>query len=257
DPHRRPRRGHPRARRGGRRHRADPRLPAGDAGAGRQGARARRHPQGGLRGDARRAGPRLRALADLRALPALRRVPALGRALRHRAAGHLDRRTRPRGLGPAPGLTPRKARSDMPNPPHPPGMRTPVLVLGAGPVGQTAALLLARWGLEPIVLDGAPERDPVGSKAIVQQRDVLDVWHTGGAGAVAEEGLTWDTARTFYRDRELFATRLHDRGASPLPPFVNLSQARTEEILDARLAEEGIGVRWNHRLTGIEQDPGG
>ena len=39
----------------------------------------------------------------------------------------------------------------------------PVVVIGNGPVGQTTALLLARWGLPVIVLDARPERDMVGS----------------------------------------------------------------------------------------------
>ena len=51
-----------------------------------------------------------------------------------------------------------------------------VLVLGNGPVGQTAALLLARWGIPVTILDARAERDPIGSKAICQQRDVLEVW---------------------------------------------------------------------------------
>ncbi|MFL1438764.1 FAD-dependent monooxygenase, partial [Nocardiopsis protaetiae] len=130
----------------------------------------------------------------------------------------------------------------------------PVLVLGAGPVGQTAALLLARRGVPVRIVDSRPERDAIGSKAICQQRDVLDVWDWVGAGEVAAEGLTWDTARTFYRDSELFSVRLADPGASPLPPFVNISQSRTEEILDRRLAEAGVAVSWDHTVIGIEQD---
>jgi 2-polyprenyl-6-methoxyphenol hydroxylase-like FAD-dependent oxidoreductase len=52
----------------------------------------------------------------------------------------------------------------------------PVAVIGNGPVGQTTSLLLARWGIPVVILDGRPERDAVGSKAICQQRDVLDIW---------------------------------------------------------------------------------
>jgi len=133
----------------------------------------------------------------------------------------------------------------------------PVVVLGNGPVGQTAALLLARWGVPTIVLDQRAERDLVGSKAICQQRDVLDVWESVGA-RVAELGVTWTTARTFYRDQELFAVTMTDPGHSPLPPFVNISQCRTEQLLDECMAASPlIDVRWGHGVESVRQDSGG
>lgn len=135
----------------------------------------------------------------------------------------------------------------------------PVLVIGAGPVGQTTALLLARWGLPVIVVDTRPERDLVGSKALVQQRDVIDVWSAVGAGdEIAAQGVTWTTGRTMYRDRELFATQWVDRGASPLPAFVNISQSRTEALLDEQIARQPlIDVRWDHEVIDLTQDDHG
>src|SRR6516164_6969643 len=138
-------------------------------------------------------------------------------------------------------------------------MAPPVAVLGNGPVGQTTALMLARWGVPVVLLDQRPHRDAVGSKSIVQQRDVLDAWEAVGAGRrIAEEGLTWTTARTFYRDAELFTVTFAGPGRSAFPPFVNISQTRTEQILDECIAAQPlISVRWDHRVTGLAQDADG
>jgi 3-(3-hydroxy-phenyl)propionate hydroxylase len=139
------------------------------------------------------------------------------------------------------------------------GATEPVVVLGCGPVGQTAALLLARWGVPTVVLDRRPERDLVGSKAICQQRDVLEIWEAVGAGArIAAEGVTWTTARTFHRGEELFSLTFTDPGRSAFPPFVNISQARTEVLLDERIAAEPlVDVRWGHRVVDLAQDGAG
>ncbi len=135
----------------------------------------------------------------------------------------------------------------------------PVLVLGAGPVGQTTALLLARWGVPTIVLDRRPERDVVGSKAICQQRDVLDVWEAVGAGRrIADEGVTWTTARTFFRDAELFSYEFQETGRPAFPPFVNISQCRTEQILDECIAAEPlVDLRWGNQVVEVDQDDTG
>ena len=136
---------------------------------------------------------------------------------------------------------------------------SPVIVVGNGPVGQTVSLLLARWGVPVVLLDQRPFRDPAGSKSIVQQRDVLDIWDAVGAERrIADEGVTWTIARTFYRDRELFNYTFADAGQSAFPPFINISQTRTEQILDERIAAEPlIDVRWDHHVTGLEQDSEG
>lgn len=135
----------------------------------------------------------------------------------------------------------------------------PVAVLGAGPVGQTTALLLARWGVPSVVLDQRDERDRVGSKAICQQRDVLDIWESVGAGArIAGEGVTWTTARTFHRGAELFSYAFDEPGHPAFPPFVNISQTRSEEILDELIADEPlVDLRWSHRVSNVDQDDDG
>ncbi|UYP18602.1 FAD-dependent monooxygenase [Rhodococcus sp. Z13] len=131
-----------------------------------------------------------------------------------------------------------------------------VAVVGNGPVGQTTALLLARWGIRVVLLDGRPERDPIGSKAICQQRDVLEVWEAVGVGRrIADEGVTWEIARTFHRDTELFAQPFVDHGRSEFPPFVNISQTRTEQLMDEAIAAQpSIDVRWDHTVTSVDQD---
>ncbi|MGL5930175.1 MAG: FAD-dependent monooxygenase, partial [Dermatophilaceae bacterium] len=153
-----------------------------------------------------------------------------------------------------PAPEPTTTRPALPRP-----AATPVVVVGAGPVGQSAALLLARWQVPVILLDARPQRDPVGSKALCHARDILDVWESVGAGAtLAADGVTWDTARTYYRDAEISRWTFTDTGRSPFPPFVNVGQQRVEEVLDARLAAEPlVDVRWGHEVIGIDQDDDG
>ena len=135
----------------------------------------------------------------------------------------------------------------------------PVVVVGNGPVGQTTALLLARWGIPTILLDAQGHRTPVGSRSICQQRDVLDIWDSVGAGrAIADEGVTWRVARTYFREHELFHLTFSDHGSSPFPPWVNIGQARVEQLLDERIADSPlVEVRWGTTVTGVTQDPDG
>lgn len=137
--------------------------------------------------------------------------------------------------------------------------RTQVVVVGNGPVGQTAALLLNRWGVDCIVLDRRQKRDVIGSKAICQQRDVLDVWESVGTGhKIAAEGVTWDHATTLYQGKKLFTQPFVDTGRSVFPPFVNISQTRTEEILDEQIARAAhVTPLWDHGVEQIEQDADG
>lgn len=134
-------------------------------------------------------------------------------------------------------------------------MGSGVVVVGAGPVGMATALGLARAGVDSVLLDAAQGLTGEGSKAICVQRDVLDVLDRLGVGRqIAGEGVSWTLGRTYFRSRELFQTRL-PMGDAFFPPFVNLPQCRTEELLLAAVAAHPrVTLRWGCELTGLRQD---
>jgi 3-(3-hydroxy-phenyl)propionate hydroxylase len=135
---------------------------------------------------------------------------------------------------------------------------TPVIVVGGGPTGLTAALELAYRAVPSIVLAAGRQRSD-GSRAIALHRTALAVWERLGCAApMLAQGVAWRARHTFYRDRELYTQLMPTATSGALPTFLNLQQYRTEDHLIRRVASEPlIHLRWQHQVVGVAQDESG
>ncbi len=134
----------------------------------------------------------------------------------------------------------------------------PVLIVGAGPTGMTAALDLAHYGMPSIVLDEDHKLSD-GSRAIAYHHTALAVWEKLGAGEqILKKGVPWTVRHTFYRNKELYTQVFPRPPQGMLPRFLNLQQFYVEQFLYDRIQATGlIDMRWDHRVTGLRQDAGG
>ncbi|MFF4527318.1 FAD-dependent oxidoreductase [Streptomyces bluensis] len=132
-----------------------------------------------------------------------------------------------------------------------------VLVVGAGPVGLSAALALRAKNLKVTLLEADPEgRQRSGSRALFVHRETLELLNGMRPGLAAEitgYGQTWHTKRTLYRGREVYARTFPP--PTGIPPFTSLRQVDTERFLLAACEEAGVEFVWGARIAGVRVNP--
>ncbi|MDV9191269.1 FAD-dependent monooxygenase [Streptomyces sp. SR27] len=136
------------------------------------------------------------------------------------------------------------------------GTTTDVLIVGAGPVGLSAAGELRRHGVHCRIVDLSPARPPY-AKAVGIQPRTLELWDRMGlVRAVLEAAVPLRGQLTYVDGRETSRLELE------LPPevpygFAALPQYETERLLEEYLAGLGTVVERGTGLVSFTQDRDG
>ncbi len=140
--------------------------------------------------------------------------------------------------------------------------RHPVVVVGAGPVGLAAAIDLAQQDVPVVVLD---DNDKVswGSRAICFAKRPLEILDRLGCGdAFVDKGVTWNTGKVFFGERQVYAFDLLPEDGHKRPAFINLQQYYFEQYLvdQVRALQEAgrpIELRGRNTVTSVTQSTDG
>ena len=152
----------------------------------------------------------------------------------------------------------------------------PVLVVGGGGAGLTASMLLARLGVDHLLVSARPGTSDLPKAHVLNQRSLEVLDDCGVADAIAQRSTpAAQMAATAYyagfagADAE-YGTRLarleawgaggDDDGWRAASPWrqLNLPQIRLEPLLKARAEElSPARIRFGHELLELEQDDDG
>ena len=131
--------------------------------------------------------------------------------------------------------------------------RHPVVIVGAGPVGLTAALDCAARGLPVVLLDDNNSVSQ-GSRAVCYAKRTLEIWQRLGLGArLAEQGVRWQVGKVFFRDDLAYQFDLLPQAHHRMPAMINLQQYHLEEALVAACeAQPLISLNWKHKVMALQ-----
>lgn len=137
----------------------------------------------------------------------------------------------------------------------------PVVIVGGGITGLTAACALAQYGIRAVLLD---EDNTVGvkgasSRGICYTQKSLEIFERLGVyERIAAKGIQWSVGRTFAGQDEVYSFDLRQQSAfnlSTQPPFINIQQFYIEGYLVERIYQLGnVELRWKNRLKAFRQD---
>src|SRR4051795_8249588 len=131
--------------------------------------------------------------------------------------------------------------------------RHPVAIVGAGPIGMTAALALARYGIPSVLLDRKDTFND-GSRAICIARPSMHILERIGAiKPFLEKALGWRFGRSYYRGEQIFRLEMPHPENEKYLPMYNLQQQYIEQFLHDAVASCGfVDMRWQSELSDIK-----
>src|SRR5215218_9665309 len=131
-----------------------------------------------------------------------------------------------------------------------------VAMVGAGPVGLTAATMLAGYGVRVAVLDGAAGPAPHSRAAVVHARTLETLAPLGVVDEMVRGGAVVTHFGVRDRDRRLLDVPFGDLPTAH-PYSLMLPQDETERLLREALRHQGGTILWEHEVTGLRQDATG
>ena len=103
------------------------------------------------------------------------------------------------------------------------------MIVGAGPIGMTAALALARYGIRCVLIDRKDTFND-GSRAICIARPSMHILERIGAVApFLEKALGWRFGRSYYRGEQIFRLEMPHPANEKYLPMYNLQQQYIEK----------------------------
>jgi 3-(3-hydroxy-phenyl)propionate hydroxylase len=137
-------------------------------------------------------------------------------------------------------------------------VRHPVVVVGAGPVGLSLAIDLAKRGRQVLLLDN-DNKLSTGSRAICFAKRTLEIWDRLGVGdAMCKKGVKWNVGKVFFKDDLLYPFNLLAEAGHERPAFINLQQYYAEAFLAVRACDfPNIEIRWNNSVCAINETEDG
>ncbi|PIE42590.1 MAG: FAD-dependent oxidoreductase [Gammaproteobacteria bacterium] len=129
-----------------------------------------------------------------------------------------------------------------------------IAIIGAGPVGLTAALDCAKRGIACVVFDDN-NTVSVGSRALCYAKRALEIWQRlGVAQPILDKGVNWQVGKNFFGETLAYQFDLLPEDGHQMPAMVNLQQYYLEEYLvNACQAEPLVDLRWKHRVEDLQQ----